>query len=314
MPDSPKKMSVTPAIEELIAIMARLRSPEGGCPWDLEQDFDSIAPYTIEEAYEVAEAIREGDMEGLKGELGDLLFQVVFHAQMAAEEGLFDFADVVAAVSDKMVSRHPHVFGDHEIADAEAQTAAWEDYKAEERRQKAEQEAGNGGEAEFGDEENPAGPSESVLDNVPLLLPALLRAVKLQKRASRVGFDWPDTEPVLTKIAEELHEVTEALEEVGEPRADTPTGPVAHEIGDLLFAVVNLARHLKVEPENALRLANSRFEARFRYVEAALAAEGRHPSDATLEELDKLWDEAKAALHREAEDGGDGEGDTATKE
>lgn len=314
MPDNPKKMSATPAIEELIAIMAQLRSPEGGCPWDVEQDFDSIAPYTIEEAYEVAEAIREGDMEGLKGELGDLLFQVVFHAQMAAEEGLFDFADVVAAVSDKMVARHPHVFGDHEIADAEAQTEAWEDYKAEERRQKAREDAENGGEAEFGDDEAAAGARESVLDNVPLLLPALLRALKLQKRAARVGFDWPEIAPVFAKIAEELHEVTEALDEAGEPRADTPTSPLAHEIGDLLFAVVNLARHVRVEPENALRLANSRFEARFRLVEAALAAEGRHPADATLEELDKLWDNAKAALQREADDVGVDAADEAADE
>jgi len=262
-------------INRLLEIMRKLRDPDSGCPWDVEQTFESIAPYTIEEGYEVDEAIRAGDMDALKDELGDLLFQVVFHAQIADEQGLFDFSDVVAAVSDKMERRHPHVFAGATIADADAQTAAWEVQKANERAAKAEK----------------SGEQPSVLDGVTVSLPALLRAVKLQKRAARVGFDWPDARMILDKITEESIELSEALAN----KADGSGGDaeILDEFGDLLFVYTNLARHMKVDPEEALRGTNAKFERRFRAIEAKLALMGKTPTQSDLEEMDALWNEVK---------------------
>jgi nucleoside triphosphate diphosphatase len=255
-------------IERLLHVMARLRDPDGGCPWDLEQNFSSIAPYTIEEAYEVADAIERQDLDDLEGELGDLLLQVVYHAQMAKEAGRFDFEAVAARIADKMVRRHPHVFGTAEVANAAAQSLAWEDAKAAEREQK-----------ESGD--------PSILADVPLGLPALTRAAKLQRRAARVGFDWPAARPVLDKVREEIDELEREIDEGG------PAERREDEIGDLLFAVANLARHLGLNPETALRRANVKFERRFRTVEAALAAEGLNPAEAGLDELERRWQRAK---------------------
>lgn len=256
-------------MDELIKIMARLRDPEEGCPWDLEQTFATIAPYTIEEAYEVAQAIDAGDMEGLKGELGDLLFQVVFHARMAEEAGYFDFEAVVKSVAEKMIRRHPHIWGEARVDSAAAQTAAWEDHKAAERAA------------------DPKGQGASILDDVPVALPALLRAEKIQKRAARVGFDWPEVGPVVEKIKEEIAELSDAL------AGGSETDKVADEVGDLLFAVVNLARHIDVAPEEALRRANQKFARRFRHIEAALAADGRKMGEMSLDQLEALWQEAK---------------------
>ena len=255
-------------IDALLAIMARLRDPEGGCPWDLEQNFETIAPYTIEEAYEVADAIEQGDMAELRDELGDLLFQVVFHARMAEELKAFDFNDVVRAICEKMIRRHPHVFGDEEQREAGAVKGRWEEIKAEEKAAKQKK-------------------LESILDDVPLSLPALTRAVKLQNRAARVGFDWPDTSLVIDKLNEEMLELSTELAQGGD--ADR----IEDEMGDLLFVYANLARHLKVDPEKALRRANAKFRRRFGRIEEKLAAEGRKPEDSTLEEMDALWDEAK---------------------
>ncbi|MCC7049216.1 MAG: nucleoside triphosphate pyrophosphohydrolase [Alphaproteobacteria bacterium] len=274
MPDDREKQSAERPIDRLIAIMARLRAPQGGCPWDLEQSFATIAPYTIEEAYEVADAIQRGDMTALREELGDLLLQVVYHARMAEEEGRFDFDAVATAIADKMVARHPHVFGGAEIDGAAAQTRMWEEFKARERAAKAKASA----------------TPPSVLDDVPLALPALLRAEKLQKRAARVGFDWPEARQVLDKIEEEIGELRAELDQ------GAPPARVEDEIGDLLFALANLARHLKVDPETALRGCNAKFERRFHAIERALAAEDRSPKDASLEEMEALWIEAK---HRE---------------
>lgn len=255
-------------LPRLLEIMRRLRDPETGCPWDIEQDFRSIAPYTIEEAYEVADAIERGDWAELEGELGDLLLQTVYHTQMGAEAGHFDFASVTKAIADKMVDRHPHVFGDESRdKSAEQQTADWERIKAAERASKAQ---------------------KGALDGVAVGLPALLRAYKLQKRAARVGFDWPETTMVLDKIAEEARELVEARESL-------PQDKVEEEMGDLLFVMANLARHLDVEPEAALRRANAKFTRRFKSIEADLATEGKAPTDSTLEEMDALWDAAKAA-------------------
>lgn len=252
----------------LIEIMARLRDPKTGCPWDIEQTYETIAPYTIEEAYEVADAIATGDIDELKAELGDLLLQVVYYTQMSAEDGRFDFDDVANAISDKMVARHPHVFG-NESRDKSAaeQTRDWEKIKAEERAAKGQAQAG-------------------VLDGVALGLPALLRAVKLQKRAARVGFDWPETGQVLDKIKEEIVE----LQEVAGQSSDKSE----EEFGDLLFVLANYARHLSIDPEQALRRANGKFVRRFEYIEAALKAQNRAPESSDLEEMDALWDEAKA--------------------
>lgn len=255
----------TADINPLLAIMARLRNPEGGCPWDVEQNFATIAPYTIEEAYEVAEAIAKGDMHELRDELGDLLLQVVFHAQMAAEAGSFTFADVVQSISDKMIRRHPHVFADAEIKTAEAQTANWEVIKEAERAAKK---------------------RERTLADVPAALPALMRAQKLQARAARVGFDWPDTRGVLDKIKEELAEVEAAI----------ASGDKAHteeELGDVLFAVTNLARFVGADAETALRGTNAKFVRRFEFIEDALKADGRHVKDASLDEMEVLWNAAK---------------------
>ncbi|MBD3677653.1 MAG: nucleoside triphosphate pyrophosphohydrolase [Rhodobacteraceae bacterium] len=252
----------------LLEIMRRLRDPETGCPWDIEQDFATIAPYTIEEAYEVADAIEREAWGELKGELGDLLFQSVFHAQMAEEKGLFDFHDVANQMSDKMVARHPHVFGDESRdKSAEQQTRDWEEIKAAERAERAER---------------------GTLDGVAAGLPALTRAVKLQKRAARVGFDWPSTDEVLDKVAEEMAELVEAREQASQ-------NEVEEEFGDLLFVMANLARHLEVDPESALRRANAKFTRRFRSIEAALAERGKRPEQSNLEEMDALWDAAKAA-------------------
>jgi MazG family protein len=258
---------MTVPLDRLLDIMARLRDAERGCPWDREQDFATIAPYTIEEAYEVADAIARGDMAALKDELGDLLFQVVFHARMAEEEGLFAFADVAASIADKMVRRHPHVFGGAEIGSAAAQTEAWEAHKAAERRARAEA----------------SGAAESVLDGVALALPALLRAEKIQRRAARTGFDWPDASPVLAKLAEEIAELEAAIEGGGRDR-------IEDEMGDILFAAANLARKLDIDPEAALRGATAKFESRFRRVET-LAAE--HETAPDLEALEALWQQAK---------------------
>jgi MazG family protein len=257
-------------LARLLAVMAWLRDRQHGCPWDIDQTFRTIAPYTIEEAYEVADAIERDDMPGLKEELGDLLLQVVYHAQMATEAGAFGFDDVAAAIADKMVDRHPHVFGDLKIADADAQTVSWEARKAAERATK-------GG-------AQPAG----ALDGVARALPALLRAEKIQKRAARVGFDWKTIGPVIDKIEEELSELRRELE-VGQ----TDPARVTDELGDVLFAVANLARHCKVDPEAALRSTNDKFEKRFRYVERQLAARGKKPAEATLEEMEAFWQDAK---------------------
>ncbi|MDF1587157.1 nucleoside triphosphate pyrophosphohydrolase [Marinimicrococcus flavescens] len=262
--------NTTAGIERLLEVMRRLRDPEGGCPWDIEQDFSTIAPYTIEEAYEVADAIARQDWADLEGELGDLLLQVVYHARMAEEAGLFDFERVAHAIAEKMIARHPHVFGKAEIEDSSAQRVAWEETKAAERARKA---AARGGQP-------------SVLDDVPLVLPSLTRAEKLQKRAARAGFDWKETAPVVAKIREELDEVEQAV-----AAGDLPGRH--EEMGDLLFAVANLARHLGVDPETALRDANRKFERRFRAVEAAVAAEGRRCEEVGLDELDRHWDEVK---------------------
>ena len=255
-------------IDRLNAIMVRLRDPDGGCPWDVEQTFQTIAPYTLEEAYEVADAIERGDMDDLKGELGDLLFQVVFHARMAEEQGLFAFDDVATAIAEKLERRHPHVFGDEAAkADGAAQKARWEDIKAGERKARAQ---------------------HGVLDDVPVGLPALARAAKLTRRAARVGFDWPSTDGVFDKF----------VEEVAELRAEIAAGDVEkarEEIGDLLFVMANLARKLGVEPEDALRGTNAKFVRRFAFIEAELAKDGRTPEQSDLAEMDRLWDAAKAA-------------------
>ena len=253
-------------VETLLAIMARLRSREGGCPWDLEQTFQTIAPYTIEEAYEVADAIERRDLGALKDELGDLLFQVVFHAQMAAEARAFTFADVVASIVDKMLRRHPHVFGDAVVETAEAQTIAWEEHK---KRERAARGAGR------------------LLDDVPLASPALTRALKLQKRMASVGFDWSERGPILAKLQEEIGELTVEIE-AGAPRAK-----LADELGDILFVCVNLARHLGVDPEEALRGTNAKVVRRFSHVEGSVKARGQKLGEVSLEEMDALWDDAK---------------------
>lgn len=255
-----------PPIDRLIAIMAKLRDPDGGCPWDLEQDFSSIAPYTIEEAYEVADAIERKRYDELKDELGDLLLQVVFHSRMAEEDGLFRFDDVAAAINDKMIRRHPHVFGDVATRDSETQTAEWEAIKASERK------ASDKG--------------TSLLDDVPIALPALKRAQKLQKRAATVGFDWPTADHVLAKVDEELAEVREAMA-AGDPEA------VAEEIGDLIFVCTNLGRKMKIDVEAATRGANAKFERRFRHIEDTLSAQEKKPEETALDEMEALWNDAK---------------------
>jgi len=265
-------------IDRLLEIMSALRTPVTGCPWDLEQSFATIAPYTIEEAYEVADAIERGDLDDLKDELGDLLLQVVFHAQMATEADAFDFDDVAAAISDKMVRRHPHVFGDGQADAPDAVKAQWETIKAEESRERAERRAGKGLAAD----------DERFLDAVPVALPALLAALKLQKKAARVGFDWPETVAVIDKIREELGEVEAEL--AGLPAS---RDRLEDEIGDLLFAVANLARHLKIEPEAALRRTNAKFRRRFGHIEDRLRASGQSLDAASLNEMEAHWQAAK---------------------
>jgi tetrapyrrole methylase family protein/MazG family protein/ATP diphosphatase len=260
-------------IARLIEIMAALRTPGSGCPWDLEQDFYSIAPYTLEEAYEVADAIERDDLADLKDELGDLLLQVVFHARMAQELSAFAFPDVVDAICDKLIRRHPHVFGDGQSLDADGVTAQWSEIKAREKAAKQ------------------GAQPESLLDGVPLALPALTRALKLQQKASKVGFDWDDAQQVLNKIREETEEVAAELALPGAQASPA----LEEEIGDLLFVVANLARHAKVDPEQALRRANAKFERRFRHIEQRLAEAGRSPEAASLDEMESLWVEAKGA-------------------
>jgi MazG family protein len=257
-------------IERLLQIMSRLRDPKSGCPWDLEQTFATIAPYTIEEAYEVADAIERHDLHALRDELGDLLFQVVFHSQLAREQGAFDFDAVANAICDKMERRHPHVFGDASVESAQAQTAAWE---AQKRRERAAKHA-------------------SVLADVPVALPALTRANKLGKRAAQVGFEWADVHGALAKLEEEVIELKEEVARNADRKA------IADELGDVLFCVVNVCRYLDVDPETALRATNAKFERRFGYVEARLKEQGRTPETASLEEMDRLWDEGKARENR----------------
>jgi nucleoside triphosphate diphosphatase len=264
-------MSNLSDLQRLLDIMARLRDPVSGCPWDVAQSFSTIAPYTIEEAYEVAEAAEAGATDALKEELGDLLLQIVFHARMAEEQGRFAFADVAAAIADKMVRRHPHVFGDVTVDSAAAQTVAWEDTKAEERRAKA---GGNGA-------------AISALEGVGVGLPALTRAAKLQRRAARVGFDWPAVAPIFAKIAEEIAEVQAEIAAGAEPAR------IEDEVGDLLFAVVNLARRLEVDPEQSLRSACRKFERRFRHIEQRLAARGTTAAASDLDTMEAEWQAVK---------------------
>lgn len=275
-----KVLPLSANIQRLLDIMATLRDPERGCPWDVEQTFRTIAPHTIEEAYEVADAIENGDMTSLKDELGDLLFQVVFYAQMAREQGGFDFDEIAGHIAEKMVRRHPHVFGDQLIETAQDQTVNWEALKAREREAKA----------------AASGRPPSALDGVIAGLPALTRALKLQKRAARVGFDWTRAEDILDKIEEEIGELRAELN-----RAKREPERVQDEMGDLIFALVNLARRLEVDPETALRGTNSKFDRRFRQVEGWLAEQGRSPEQATLEEMEELWVRAKRSERRTAE-------------
>jgi MazG family protein len=261
-------------ISRLIKVMARLRDPESGCPWDIEQTFETIAPYTIEEAYEVAEAIAQQDMPALKEELGDLLLQVVYHSRMAEEEGNFDFDSVAKTITDKMIRRHPHVFGDDSVATADAQTANWETQKAAERAKKAEAD----------------GLRPSAIDGVPLPLPALTRAEKLTKRAARVGFDWPNVSQVFDKLTEEIGELRAEIDR------GAPADRLEDELGDMLFCVANLARHLKVDPEEALRSTNRKFERRFRAVEDSFAAEDRDIAEVSLDEMEERWQSAKTTV------------------
>ncbi len=270
MNDAPSRPAT--ALDALLAVMAKLRDPDGGCPWDLEQDFASIAPYTIEEAYEVEDAIRRGDPAALLDELGDLLFQVVYHARMAEERGWFGFAEVAAAIAAKMIRRHPHVFGDDKARTSEEQTIAWEEQKQAERMARAE---------------------TGALAGVAPGLPALTRAAKLTRRAARVGFDWPDAAAVLDKLEEEAEELRA---ELGGSAATAPDrARLADEVGDLLFVLANLARKLELDPEDCLRGANAKFARRFGFVEQALAAKGKAPADATLAEMEDEWQGAKRA-------------------
>lgn len=278
-----------PHIKPLLDIMTRLRDPKGGCPWDLEQNFATIAPYTIEEAYEVADAIARGDRDDLRDELGDLLLQVVFHSQMASEEGSFTFADVVQSICDKMIRRHPHVFGDATIPTADDQIANWEVIKEQERQRKegiGTDDSGSNHSASSNPQSLIPHPAARTLANIPLALPALMRAQKLQARAARVGFDWPEVSGVVAKIREELAEVEAAM-------ASGDAAHTAEELGDLLFAVTNLARFVGADAETALRGTNAKFTRRFEFIEDALATEGRSVKEAGLEEMEALWNEAK---------------------
>jgi tetrapyrrole methylase family protein/MazG family protein/ATP diphosphatase len=258
-------------IDRLVEIMAQLRDKEKGCPWDIEQTFATIIPHTLEEAYEVADAVEKNDMRSLREELGDLLLQVVFHAQMATEQKLFSFDDVAQAISDKLVSRHPHVFGDAKVNTAAEQTEAWEKHKDAEKKKAS------------------SGHASSVLADVPLALPSLSRALKLQKRAARTGFDWPNLEAVFDKLEEEIEELVEVVAQEGKQEEKL------EEVGDVLFSCVNLSRKLGVDPEEALRACNRKFETRFRYIELELDSQQRDIKEASLQELNDLWDQAKIA-------------------
>jgi nucleoside triphosphate diphosphatase len=291
--DAPKK-----SLADLLAVMAALRTPGTGCPWDLVQTFDTIAPYTIEEAYEVADAIARADMPDLKDELGDLLLQVVYHSRIAEEAGHFAFADVADAVTRKMIRRHPHVFGTPEQRAEGASPGFWERIKARERADKAVER----GHTSEGQGTRPLDPMTkevrvpptvhavaftSLLADIPIGLPGMTRAIKLQDKAARVGFDWPDIKPVFAKMTEELAELEDAV-------ANKDRAEIEGEFGDLLFVMANLARHLNIDPEAALRITNQKFIRRFNYIEAALAADGRNPDQSDLTEMDRLWDEAKS--------------------
>ncbi len=304
MTNSDPPSSAADELQRLLSIMAALRTPGTGCPWDLEQTFTTIAPYTIEEAYEVADAIARGDLADLKDELGDLLLQVVYHARMAEEAGAFAFADVAEAVNAKMIRRHPHVFGTDEERAAGAQPDFWARIKAEETAAKAVARAGFAA-ADGLERATGRGPSaSSLLSDIPLGLPALTRAVKLQEKAAKVGFDWPDLAPVFEKLKEEIAEFEDAAR-AADPRgqrASHPSGAseaartqaaIEEELGDMLFVLANIARHLKLDPEAALRAANGKFIRRFAYIEARLAERGRMPVGSTLEEMDALWDEVR---------------------
>lgn len=260
-------------LQRLLDIMAALRTPGTGCPWDLEQDFASIAPYTVEEAYEVADAIQRGDMADLNDELGDLLLQVVFHARMAEEQGLFDFGDVVRAITEKLIRRHPHVFGEARNLPPTEVKKLWAEIKSAEKAERAKR--------------HPPQERVSVLEGIPAAMPALTRAVKLQEKAGRVGFDWNDIRTVLAKVREEADEIEAALDSAASE------AEISAEIGDLLFAVANVARHAHADPEAVLRGANAKFERRFHFIEERLAERGTGPADSTLEAMDALWNEAK---------------------
>ena len=264
-------MTPSKDISRLVEIMAALRTPGSGCPWDLKQTFSTIAPYTIEEAYEVADAIARGDLDDLKDELGDLLFQVVYHARMAEERNAFAFADVVDAIAAKMIRRHPHVFGSPEQRAAGAAPGFWDRAKAAEMTTDAD---------------------AGLLDDVPVALPALTRAIKLQNNAAKVGFDWPSLAPVLAKLKEEFAELEDEI--ASAPKGGATSRAIEEEFGDLLFVIANVARHLKIDPESALRAANEKFIGRFRHIEARLSESGRKPAQSSLAEMDALWDEAKA--------------------
>ncbi len=284
MADSPSGMYGE--ISDLLAVMARLRDPDTGCPWDVEQTFETIAPYTVEEAYEVADAIERHDMAGLKEELGDLLLQVVYHAQMASEANAFVFADVVQAITQKMIRRHPHVFEDPSRREEFMSSDLWDRIKAEEKAERGET------------------TETSVLADVPAGMPGLTRAVKLQKRAAKVGFDWPDLAPVLAKVEEVLRELRAAIaqrEDQDSQDSQDCKDAVAEEFGDMMFVMANVARHLGVDPEAAVRNANTKFTRRFSSIEVALSEQGRGPRDATLEEMDALWDAAKQREKRAEE-------------
>jgi len=259
-----------PHMESLLDVMAKLRDPACGCPWDIEQSFETIAPYTIEEAYEVADAIDRQDMPALREELGDLLLQVVFHSQMAKDQGLFEFEDVAQSIASKMIDRHPHVFGETKFDSVEEQKAHWESLKQQERELKSDE-------------------TVSAIDGVALALPALTRAEKIQKRASRVGFDWDDLTPVLDKIDEEVNELWQAA-------ASKDAAAIEDELGDLLFSVTNVARHMQVDPEQALKRATAKFEKRFKSIEKALEADGKEMSGTSSEVLDQYWRRSKVQV------------------
>ncbi len=277
--DTPELGSVRKSIGDLIGVMAALRSPGSGCPWDLAQTFTTIAPYTIEEAYEVADAIARGNLGDLKEELGDLLLQVVYHARMAEEQGAFDFGDVAHGITAKMIRRHPHVFGCETARSASDVDGLWARIKAEEKAAKS-----------------ATASRASLLDDVPAPMPALMRAVKLQHKAAKVGFDWPSLAPVFDKMREELTELEEACGRTG-------AGDIEEEFGDLLFVMANVARHLKIDPEAALRAANAKFTRRFQHIEARLAEDGRSPAQSTLDEMDRLWDEVRTADKKRGREG-----------